>query len=86
MSKITSEGHAKKREQEALEILAEVRQWVWDRGTEWLRTDDSVPVKRFNAEAHAAYRVWYFGLKNAIQILDAGWDDDKIAQLPKPGE
>lgn len=73
--KILSEGHAKKQEERAMEMLREVRQWVWDQHLQWLPANPDSPVDRYRAEAYAAYKVWYFTLRDAMHMIDPGYDD-----------
>jgi len=81
--KISSEKQAKRMQEEAMATLAEVRKWVWDKGTEWLPKDPKAPVERRNAEVHASYRVWYFTVRDAMHMMDPGWDEERLARLPK---
>jgi hypothetical protein len=83
--KITSEKQAKRLQEEAMAMLAEVRQWVWEKGTATLPKDPEALVPRHSAEWHAAYRVWFFTVRDAMHMMDPGWDEEKLAQIPKPG-
>ena len=73
--KITSENHAKKQQERAMEILREVRQWVWTETNKWLPADSNAPVTRHQAESHAAYATWATTLTDAMHMIDPGYDE-----------
>lgn len=72
--KITTENEAKKQQEAAMEMLREVREWVWEARSKRLPADSAAPVSRHHAETYAAYGVWYCTLKDAMHAIDPGYD------------
>ncbi len=72
---VTTKSDAMKQQERAMELLREVRQWVWANRALQLPTDSDEPVTRFEAEGHAMYSVWFHSLKDGMHIIDPGFDD-----------